>query len=479
MTKLTTAQIDRAVGVLLATAAGDALGAPYEFGPPRGPELEVAMVGGGGFGWGPGEWTDDTSMAIAIAEVAASGSDLREEEALDSIVRRWHEWSKDAKDIGIQTSSVLRAAHQQGVSAHTARAASAALHERTGRTGGNGSLMRTAPVALAYLDDELALVEAARAVSVLTHYDPQAGDACVLWCCAIRHAVLTGELDVRIGLQHINSDRRATWAALLDVAEESQPSEFRNNGWVVEALQAAWSAIANTPVPGNDPAGGVFRVDHLRLALDAAVRGGGDTDTVAAIAGGLLGAAYGASAVPAEWRRVLHGWPGLRSRDLVHLASTITGQEKPDLSYSGWTQTGDAARHPHDDGVWLGGIGALRSLPEGVDAVVSLCRVGDADRPTCADHIEVRLIDQEGENLNLDFVLLDTVRAVEQLRQEGRTVLIHCVQAESRTPSVAALYGARLRGISIAEALADVCLALPNACPIPQFREALGRLRGE
>ena len=82
---LTTAQLDRACGVLLGTAAGDALGAAYEFGPPRGPELEVAMVGGGAFGWEPGEWTDDTSMAIAIAEVAATGADLREEEALDAL----------------------------------------------------------------------------------------------------------------------------------------------------------------------------------------------------------------------------------------------------------------------------------------------------------------------------------------------------------------------------------------------------------
>ena len=70
---LTTAQLDRAIGALLRTAAGDAPGAPYEFGPPRGPELEVAMVGGGSFGWEPGEWTDDTSMAIAIAEVAVLG----------------------------------------------------------------------------------------------------------------------------------------------------------------------------------------------------------------------------------------------------------------------------------------------------------------------------------------------------------------------------------------------------------------------
>jgi len=205
---------------------------------------------------------------------------------------------------------------------------------------------------------------------------------------------------------------------------------------------------------------------------------GGDTDTVAAIAGGLLGATYGASAIPAEWRRALHAWPGPRTRDLVELASAITrrgGPDEFDFSYSGY-ELGVVARHPYDDGVWLGDIGALRSLPNGVDAVVSLCRVDKADLPDRAEQIDVRLIDQPGVNDNLGFVLLDTVRAVEQLRQEGRTVLIHCVQAQSRTPTIAALYGARLRGMSIAEALADVCAVLPNADPIPDFREALRRL---
>jgi len=186
------------------------------------------------------------------------------------------------------------------------------------------------------------------------------------------------------------------------------------------------------------------------------VRGGGDTDTVAAIAGGLLGAAYGASTVPAEWRRLLHGWPGLRTRDLVDLGSQIVRKGKPDsfdFTYSGY-ETGVIVQHPYDEGVWLGDIGALRPLPEGVDAVVSLCRVGEADLPACAEQIDVRLIDQPGVNHHLDFVLLDTVRAVEQLRQDGQIVLIHCVQAQSRTPTIAALYGARLRGVSIAEALA-------------------------
>ncbi|WP_264058521.1 ADP-ribosylglycohydrolase family protein [Mycolicibacterium psychrotolerans] len=88
---------DRIEGVL-ATAAGDELGAPYEFQPPRGPELDVVMAGGSP--WEAGGWTDDTAMAIAIAEVAATGADLRDDAAQDAIVSRWREWSRVAKDVG-------------------------------------------------------------------------------------------------------------------------------------------------------------------------------------------------------------------------------------------------------------------------------------------------------------------------------------------------------------------------------------------
>src|SRR5262245_26984373 len=189
-------------------------------------------------------------MAIAIAEVAATGADLRQKSAQDKIVARWHGWSRNAKDVGVQTRSVLSAAARDGaITAESARAESAKLYERTGHTAGNGALMRTAPVALAYLDDEQAMVQAAREISELTHFDPDAGDACVLWCSAIRHAVLTGALDVRIGLRHLESGRRDLWVKRLDAAAASIPSAFPNNGWVVTALQAAWSAIATTPVP--------------------------------------------------------------------------------------------------------------------------------------------------------------------------------------------------------------------------------------
>jgi ADP-ribosyl-[dinitrogen reductase] hydrolase len=325
--ELTSAQRDRACGVLLATAAGDALGAGYEFGPPLPDDEPVTMRGGGACNWEPGEWTDDTAMAIAIAEVAATGADLRSVDAQDQIVARWVGWSRTAPDVGIQTSQVLGQVLDGGVSgaAAAALAASADLHERTGRTAGNGSLMRTAPVALAYLDDPGGLAEAALAVSALTHFDRSAGEACVLWSLAIRHAVLTGELDARAGLGYLPARTVDVWSARLVEAERSRPSDFSGNGWVVEALQAAWCAIARRPHsdPGGDPGLGVSGTDLLRMSLENAVRGGRDADTVAAIAGGLVGAALGAAAVPEEWLAVMHGWPGHKASDLTRLASQI------------------------------------------------------------------------------------------------------------------------------------------------------------
>ena len=242
--------------------------------------------------------------------------------------------------------------------------------------------MRTAPVALAYLDDEDAMVEAARAISELTHFDPDAGDACVLWCSAIRHAVLTGELDVRIGLRHIESGRRdhvgeASGRRGICSPRRRSPT---TGGWSRRCRRRGRRS-PQRQCRSTIRGAGVFRADHLRLALDAAVRAGYDTDTVAAIAGGLLGAAYGASAVPGRWRYLLHGWPGITAHGLVALATAIERKGKPDgfdFSYPG-SPVDTYARHPYDEGVLLGGIGVLRQLPEDVDAVVSLCRLADED----------------------------------------------------------------------------------------------------
>jgi ADP-ribosyl-[dinitrogen reductase] hydrolase len=253
--------LDRAAGALVGMAAGDALGAGYEFGPPLADSTTVHMAGGGGFNWAPGEWTDDTSMAIPIARtLAARGRDILNPEsgALDEIVAAWAEWASTAKDVGIQTRAVL--GRMSAPTAANARAAARAVHNASGRSAGNGSLMRTGPVALGYLNDPDGLAIAARAVSDLTHFEADAGDACVLWSLAIRHAILTGEMNVRVGMPYLPKDRRGRWLDIIDDAEQKQPRDFEHNGWVVQALQGAWSAIhhsnaqcaaAATPTPSQ------------------------------------------------------------------------------------------------------------------------------------------------------------------------------------------------------------------------------------
>ncbi|MBG6085114.1 ADP-ribosylglycohydrolase family protein [Zhihengliuella flava] len=302
-------QRDRARGVLLGAAAGDALGAGYESGPPLGAGASVDMIGGGPFNVAPGEWTDDTAMAIPLARALAEGRRIEDLETLDHVVAEWYHWHLHAPSVGTQTRRVLGG--MRTPSAAEAWESSRRTHVMTGRSGGNGSLMRTAPVALAYLGtgQETALVDAATRLSQLTHWDQDAADACALWCLAIRWAVLTGHLDLRAQLHWLPAERREVWAGRIAAAEASTPERFTQNTWVVEAFQGAWSAVHHGAC--------------LRETLDLAVRGGHDTDTVAAIAGALTGAAHGASAVPTAWRDMLHGWPELAAEDLELLGLRI------------------------------------------------------------------------------------------------------------------------------------------------------------
>jgi ADP-ribosyl-[dinitrogen reductase] hydrolase len=325
--ELTTEQQDRAAGVLLGQACGDALGVPYEFATPPGPH-ELAEMRGGGLGnFARGEWSDDTAMAVAVAEVAATGADLTHPDALDAVAAGFVRWYDDGPaDIGLQTRAVLEATSRRwrpGAAGAGRIAAEEAATYAAGHAhaAGNGALMRTGVVALAHLDDRERCAAAAQAVASLTHVDPLARESCVLWCEAVRVAVLHGHLDLRTGLDLLPPARRDPWAHWLDEAHQRPPATFTPNGFTVTALQAATAAIVQTGPQGPE---------HLQAALHAAVRIGDDTDTVAAIAGGLLGARWGASAVPATWRRAVHGWPGRTADDLVALGAASASGDSTD-----------------------------------------------------------------------------------------------------------------------------------------------------
>jgi ADP-ribosylglycohydrolase len=468
------AELDRVAGTLVGLAAGDALGAGYEFRPiPAGP---IGMIGGGLGPWLPGEWTDDTQLALCVARVASTGR-------LDTLAvgDRFLAWLADRpKDVGVQTFHVLDAAKNASDLARLAREYYA---QRPDHAAGNGSLMRTAPVALAHLGDDRGIADAARAISDLTHADPATGDACVLWCIAIDRAVREARLDgVRDGLPLLEPDARTRWAAWIAEAETRPPDSFVPNGYVVRALQAAWAAITQTPVPAVQPC------RHLAHALEAAVRIGDDTDTVAAIAGALLGARWGSSAVPLAWRSMLQGWPDYRARDLVRLA--VLAATRASSDDAGWPSGDDLIAYyaswwpeppfhvslPDDPGVVIGNAAA--AVDAGCDVTVSLCRMGA--EPLGEEHHDVWMIDSDDPeaNPNLDFVLADTAAAIESWRDDEARVFVHCVQAISRTPTVAAAYLARRLGVSGPEALARVDSVLPQSRPNATFRSALARIGG-
>ncbi len=469
-------QLDRAVGLLMGLATGDALGAGYEFQshPPSRPE----MIGGGSFGWEPGEWTDDTQMALCIAEVTQTGSSDPE-----AIGERFLEWYRSGpKDVGIQTGAVLGAARE---AADLARLARARFEANPDNSAGNGSLMRTAPVALAHLGDDEALSQTARAISDLTHGDPLTGEACVLWCVAIDRAVREERLDgIREGLDLLPPASRDRWASWIEEAESQPARSFKRNGFVVTALQAAHAAITQTPVPDDYPC------VHLQDALRAAVAIGHDTDTVAAIAGSLLGARWGGSAIPLRWRRLLHGWPGYRARDLLRLAVMTVNGGQPDSV--GWPTAprlipyykqafepaGTAVPLPDDRSVLIGDAAGLEAVNERADAVLSLCRMGTDEGREVDEHHEVWLVDSTDpkDNPNLAFVLKDLAEWITDRRDDGKTIFVHCVRAENRTPTVAAAYLAETLGVSGKEALQKVQPLLPHARPSPAFSKALDRI---
>ncbi|MGB6369257.1 MAG: ADP-ribosylglycohydrolase family protein, partial [Thermoanaerobaculia bacterium] len=277
---------DRYAGALLALACGDALGAPAEFLSQEALRARhgtlMEMVGGGSCNWAPGEWTDDTGMTLCVAEGILENLD----DPVPAIGERFLEWKKTAKDVGNTIRSALDGF--RGDWAEASRGTSAAI---SGKAAGNGSLMRTLPVALAYPDRDQMLTASAR-ISAMTHWDPQAELACAiycLWVCGLLRGLSVSE----------------AWSAALDdghrVEAEGQrspdtpgPQPIPPHLWA--RLVAAPNAREDDLQPINGYAG--YVVDCLEAVvwcchrstetddtITEAVNLAGEADTIAAIVG--------------------------------------------------------------------------------------------------------------------------------------------------------------------------------------------------
>jgi ADP-ribosyl-[dinitrogen reductase] hydrolase len=277
----TAAISDRAVGALLGLAVGDAIGTTLEFTARDTKPALVGMVGGGPFSLKPGQWTDDTAMALALADSLAVDGDLDERDLMQRFVSWYREGSYSCTgrcfDIGITTRQALARFEQGG---------DPIAGSDDPMSAGNGSLMRLAPVAIRHWRDRAALADVAARQSRTTHAAAEAVDACVAYAGVLADAIAGQPRD--IVLSSAAGSASPTIAAIMDGSWRGRRrAEIRSSGYVVHSLKAALWCVGRTA--------------DFRSAVLLAANLGDDADTVAAITGQLAGALYGASGIPAEW----------------------------------------------------------------------------------------------------------------------------------------------------------------------------------
>ncbi|SCD52172.1 ADP-ribosylglycohydrolase [Streptomyces sp. DvalAA-14] len=299
---------------MVGSAVGDALGAPFEFGAAgvfsarfAEPGYGGEMCGGGG--WEPGEATDDTQMAVCVAESLLERGGLD----LPDVFARFQRWAAaDPKDIGLQTEDVLT----NGLPWDGA----AAEHFRTHhRAAGNGALMRAATSGVYFAGrGRAATMAAGRRLAALTHGDPAAWEGTAIFHELLRVALNGADPFAAVpdALAAAHPDHRGRYATVLAPDwHPEQATEF--NGAVWPCLGSAVWAVRTT---------GSYE-EAVRASIDL----GGDTDTVAAVTGALAGAVHGIDAVPARWTGPLHvplpgsGTRVLRLVDLLTLAGRLAG----------------------------------------------------------------------------------------------------------------------------------------------------------
>ncbi|MEN3749763.1 ADP-ribosylglycohydrolase family protein [Sphingomonas sp. HF-S3] len=302
------ALIDRAIGALMGLAAGDAVGTTLEFSLRDQAPALTDMVGGGPFALKPGQWTDDTAMALALGNSLADRGGFDPVDCMSRFVN-WYRWGAysctgTCFDIGIATRAALERFEDSG---------DPVAGSVDPRSAGNGSLMRLSPVAIfGALRSEAETARIAREQSRLTHGADECLAACEAYALLTRRAILGADRNAVLAPQASDGPERI--AAILGGGWRGKSRDrISSSGYVVDSLEAASWCVGTT--------------ESFEEAILLAANLADDADTVAAITGQLAGALYGASAIPAGWRAKL-AW----ADEIEALARRLLGAPVADVA---------------------------------------------------------------------------------------------------------------------------------------------------
>lgn len=288
---------DRVRGGLYGVAVGDALGATVEFMNPKAIQKTYGqlkdIVGGGWLNLAPGEWTDDTEMTLAVARGIIADPD----NPVPHIGQGFIRWRKtNPPDIGSTIRTVFRIWNRDSLTHEQWHVAAEQAHqEMRGMGAGNGALMRTLPVGIAYKTIS-SVFDQSIDIARVTHWDIRAGLTCAIYSMAV-NIILSGKVNKpqaiteavyliqRMAASYGNCKEEI--AEITNILIKKDVSNLKPTGYTVDSFQCAlWAFLTK---------------DTLEEAIVAAVNLGGDADTIGAITGGLAGVYWGYKAIPKRW----------------------------------------------------------------------------------------------------------------------------------------------------------------------------------
>ncbi len=427
-------QASRFRGALLGLATGDALGTTVEFQARGTFDPLTDMVGGGKFGLNPGEWTDDTSMALCLARsLVLRGFDPNDQ------MQRYLRWSKHGYlgsngkcfDIGNTVGHAL---------SKFAKTADPFAGSADPMSAGNGSLMRLAPVPMYFAGDAKAVDEHAASMSRTTHGAAEAVDACRLFASQLARA-LGGATKHEI-LTPPPPPGRALAPAIEAIRAGSYQakglSDIRGTGYVVRSLEAALWCF--------------HTARSFREAVLAAANLGDDADTTAAICGQLAGAHYGEEGIPSEWLAKL-----VMRRQIAGLADALRRGRRAGpapLERSYWANPGAVlgGAYPGHLDTAQATANAKKLVDAGVSVFLNLMEAGEKNRSGKPFAAYADLIKGEAASSGIDIafhripirdVSVPDRPSMEQIQSlldhslaDDKSVYVHCWGGRGRTGTV-------------------------------------------